>query len=259
MTIIVTQSNAANFPSIPAVDPENPLSQTQLPGVYEAWPIGTTWTINLNFSARYQDGVGVDGEPIFVNTVVTGVSVVPDSDNLFEYAEVNNEILSSNSMRVYGPALSAFRDSYYMFQLEYSPATFGKVNGVTAELDPVVLPNQNDPNVVINDEQFVMPPRPKGAVQIIDTGEYGGIIAVSLPRYFNRKLKPNTTLPWISFVTYQEPSVREVTKTFNVSCKYNVPIIGEVTEVVTISQTIYFSYEAVMAYISSISSQRRVE
>jgi hypothetical protein len=160
---------------------------------------------------------------------------------------------------VYGPALNAFRDAHYMFQLEYGPAVFSTVNGTTIELDPVVLPNQNDANLVISDESFVMPPRPKGAVEIINTGEYGGVITASLPRYFTRKLKPNTALPWVSFVTYQQPSVQEITKTFNVSCKYTPPSAAEVTEVVTISQTIYFSYEAVMAYISSISAQRRIE
>jgi hypothetical protein len=256
MTIIVTQSAAANFPSIPAVDPEDPTSATMLPGVYEAWPLTTPWTVNLNFAASYVD----PGTGTATPATVTDISVVPNSDNLFQYASVNFTKLSGNSMRVYGPALNAFRDAYYMFQLQYAPAVFGTDSaGRTIELDPVVLPNQNDPNVVIEDSAFVMPPRPKGAVEIVDTGEYGGVIAASLPRYFQRKLKPNSTLPWVSFVTYQQPSVQEITKTFNVSCKYTVPVTGQVTEVVTISQTIYFSYEAVMAYISTISEQRRIE
>lgn len=254
-TIIVTQSAAANFPNIPAVDPEDPTSATILPGVYEAWPLGTPWTVNLGFAATYIDPL--TEQP--VNATVTDITVVSNPDNLFEFAEVNFTKLSGNSMRVYGPALNAFRDAYYMFQLEYAPATFTTSNGVTVENTPVVLPNQNDPNVVINDEDFVMPPRPLGAVQIIDTGEYGGVITASLPRYFQRKLKPNTTLPWISFVTYQAPSAQQITKTFTVSCKYTVPGTGEVTESVTLSQTIYFSYEAVMQYISSISEQRRIE
>jgi hypothetical protein len=256
MTILVTQSNAANFPNIPAVDPEDPTTPAQLPGVYEAWPLGAPWTVDLNFSARYADPMNPD---VLINAAVTDISVVSNPDNLFQYAEVNFTKLSGNSMRVYGPALNSFRDAFYMFQLEHAPATFGVVNGVTVELPATVLPNQNDPNVVINDDDFVMPPRPLGAVQIIDTGEYGGVITASLPRYFQRKLKPNTTLPWISFVTYQQPSVQEITKTFTVSCKYTVPLTGEVTETVTLSQTIYFSYEAVMAYISTISEQRRVE
>jgi hypothetical protein len=256
MTILVTQSNAANFPNIPAVDPEDPTTPAQLPGVYEAWPLSAPWTVNLNFSARYIDPMNPE---VPVNVPVTDISVVSNPDNLFEYAEVNFEILSANSMRVYGPALNSFRDAFYMFQLEYGPATFSTVNGVTTENDPIVLPNQNDPNAIIADESFVMPPRPKGAVQIIDTGEFGGVIAESLPRFFTRKLKPNTTLPWISFVTYQQPSVQEITKTFSVSCKYTIPLTGEVTETVTLSQTIYFSYEAVMEYISTISNQRGIE
>ena len=258
MTITVTQSNAANFPSIPAVviDPDNPTSGNMLPGVYEAWPTGAPWTVDLNFAGRY-----VDPDTLVATIIpVTNISVVSNPDSLLQYASVNFTKLSNNSMRVYGPALNAFRDAHYMFQLEYGPAVFGTVNGTTIELDPVVLPNQNDPNTVIPDESFVMPPRPKGAVEIINTGQYGGVITASLPRYFTRKLKPNTTLPWISFVSYQEPSVQEITKTFNVSCTYTSPLTGgQVVEVATISQTIYFSYEAVMAYISMISSQRRIE
>ena len=255
MTIIVTQSGAANFPNIPAVNPEDPTSQTMLPGVYEAWPIGTPWTVNLGFAASYVDPASGTATPL----PVTDISVVSNPDSLFQYASVNFTKLSGNSLRVYGPALNAFRDAYYMFQLEYPEAVFGTVDGKVVELDPVVLPNQNNPDVFIDDASFVMPPRPKGAVQIIDTGEYGGIIPASLPRFFTRKLKPNTTLPWVSFVTYQPPSVQQITKTFDVNCTYTVPTTGQVTEVVTLSQTIYFSYEAVMEYISTISSQRRIE
>jgi hypothetical protein len=255
MTIIVTQSAAANFPNIPAVDPEDPTTPAQLPGVYEAWPLGAPWTVNLNFSGQYIDPM--TDQP--VNVPVTSIAVVANPNNLFEFAEVNFEILSVDSMRVYGPALNSFRDAFYMFQLEHAPATFGVVNGVTVELPPEVLPNQNDPNVVINDEDFVMPPRPAGEVQIIDTGEFGGVITASLPRYFQRKLKPNTELPWISFVTYQEPAAQEITKSFSVQCTYLDQLNAEVTETVTLSQTIYFSYEAVMAYIATISEQRRIE
>jgi hypothetical protein len=255
MTILVTQSNAANFPSIPAVDPENPLSQTQLPGVYEAWPLTAPWTVDLTFTGQYIDPLTDQA----VSVPVTDIQVVSNPNNLFQYAEVNQTKLSNNSLRVFGPALNSFRDAFYMFQLEYDPATFVTVNGQTVEADPVVLPNQNNPNVVIDDEEFVMPPRPKGDVEIIDTGEYGGVITISLPRYFQRKLKPNTTLPWVSFVTYQEPTQQEITLTFTVQCKYTIPLGGEVTESVTMSQTIYFSYEAVMAYIETISNQRRIE
>lgn len=256
MTIIVTQSAAANFPNIPAVDPDDPTIPAQLPGVYEAWPPGDPWTVNLNFSARYIDPMNPD---VPINAPVTEIVVLSNPNDLFNFAEVNFEVLSANSMRVYGPALNSFRDAFYMFQLEHAPAIFGIVNGVTVELPPVVLPNQNDPNVVINDEDFVMPPRPPGAVEIIDTGEFGGVITASLPRFFNRKLKPNTTRPWISFVTYQEPSVQEITKSFSVQCKYLGLLGAEITETATLSQTIYFSYEAVMAYISYISEQRRIE
>jgi len=255
MTITVTQSNAANFPNIPAVDPEDPTTQTQLPGVYEAWPAGTPWTVTLTFTGKYVDpATGVE-----ITAPVTDIEVLSNPNDLFEYAEVNYQELTPNSMRVYGPALNAFRDSFYMFQLAYADAQFGVVNGQTVELDPVVLPNQNDPNTVIDDASFVMPPRPKGSVEIIDTGVYGGVITVSLPRYFQRKLKPNTTLPWVSFVTYQQPSLEQVTLSFTVRCKYTPLGMPQQTENVTLTQTIYFSYEAVMAYIDAISAQRRIE
>lgn len=244
MTITVTQSNLANFPTIPivvATQTSVPPPKTTIPPVYEAWPIDTpVWTIDLTFTTNSQDAI-------------SDISVVSNPDNLFQYASVNFTKLTSNSMRVYGPALNVFRDPYYMFQLEYPAAKFKVVDGVTVEDDPEVLPNQNDPNAVIKDSDFVMPPRPKGAVEIIDTGDTGGIIAQSLPRYFTRKLKPDTTLPWISFATYQPPAVTAITKTFDVSCTY-----GQQTEIVTMSQTIYFSYEEVMSHLSVISSQRRI-
>jgi hypothetical protein len=256
MTIIVTQSAAANFPNIPAVNPEDPTSATVLPSVYEAWPLTTPWTVNLTFTSEYVDPL----TDVVTIVPVTNISVVEDPDNLFEYAEVNFTKIGNDQLRVYGPALNAFRDAFYMFQLEHAPARFKVVDGTTVEDVAVATANENDPNLVIDDADFVMPPRPPGAVQIINTGEYGGVIAVSLPRFFQRKLKPNTTLPWISFVTYQSPSIQQITKTFNVACTYTVPVTAEVvTENVTLSQTIYFSYEAVMAYISSISEQRRIE
>lgn len=254
MTIIVTQSNAANFPSIP--NASNPSSQTQLPGVYEAWPIGNPWTVDLTFVGQYTTG-GPFNQTV-VNAPVTSHTVIANPNNLFEYADVNYTQLANNSMRVYGPAINAFRDSYYQFQLEYDDAVFGlDANGNTIELDPVVLPNQNNPNLVIDDDDFVMPPRQKGQVKIVDTGVYGGVIALSLPRYFVRKLKPNTTLPWISFVTFVEPSIQQITLTFDVECKYQGSS-SEVTETVTISQTIYFSYELAMQYIDYISQQVRI-
>ena len=254
MTIIVTQSNAANFPSIPA-DTTTP-GGAVLPGVYEAWPLGAPWTIDLTFTGRYEDAT--TGQ--LVNVPVTDHTIVADPNNLFEFAEVNHTKLSGNSHRVFGPAVNAFRDSYYMFQLQHTDAIFGKdANGNVIELDPIVLPNQNDPNLTIKDEDFVMPPRPKGEVEIIDTGATGGVISVSLPRYFTRKLQPNTELPWVTFVTFKEPSVQQVTLGFDVRCTYTVPLTGAVTETIRINQTIYFSYDLVMQYIAIISEQRRIE
>lgn len=256
MTIIVTQSNAQHFPGLSGG------SGAQLPGVYEAWPITPIWTVDVSFAAEIIEVDPISGLETTTTTPVTDISVVSNPNNLFEYADVNYTKISNNTLRVYGPAVNVFRDAYYQFQLEHTDAIFSTVNGQTIELDPIVLPNQNDPNVTISDEDFVMPPRPKGEVEIVDTGPVyptdagggGGVIAVSLPRYFIRKLRPDTELPWVSFVGYQPPSVQEITLSFGVNCQY-----AGGSEVATVSQTIHFSYDVVMQYISYIASQRRIE
>lgn len=260
MTITVAQSALSGFPTIPQAPDDVEPNPSELPPVWEA---PDDWGVTLTFTALVDDGTGN-----MVSRPIDSIAVRQEPSNtnwLFNFGPtVSNQ--TANSFRLNGPVMAVFLDAAYTFTLEHKPAEFAVIDGKVVEVEQKPGPNENDPNAIIPDEDFVYPPRPFGAVEIIDTGEFSepsdpsfpkGIVAISLPRYFQRKLLPTTQLPWLAFVSYGAPTVKETTKSFTVDVTYKNLANQDVTESITLSQDIYWNYDRVIDIIRAIAETPR--